>query len=260
MIIMTITQTSDEFLSVRPIRFYLTAATVAAVFVGGLSGCTGPKADKTASPESSADTAAQSTDSARTAQPARPLSVPASLSQMGEYGENIYDAAKVGKWKEVEAKLGALRRTIQDSSQDLAKAAKERIRLNTAVAALDGSVNKRDIPGAMRDANQVTLVAADLTARYHPRVPADVVRLDYDGRELEIWSAAKSAAKLKETAQNMRQTWNRVRPEVEAHNGAAEAKKFDGLITQIEGAQSIAQYQKLVAPVLDQVDNLEKVF
>lgn len=57
----------------------------------------------------------------------------------------------------------------------------------------------------------------------------------------------------------MRQTWNQLRPEVETHN-AAEAKKFDGLIAQIDHAQPIAEYRNLAAPVLDEVDNLEKGF
>ncbi|MGI8637728.1 MAG: hypothetical protein ACR2KZ_20195, partial [Segetibacter sp.] len=48
--------------------------------------------------------------------------VPPSLAQMGEYGENIYDAAKAKNWKEADAKLAALKGAIQNSAPELAKA------------------------------------------------------------------------------------------------------------------------------------------
>ena len=193
------------------------------------------------------------------AQAEQSVNVPTSLTQMGEYGENIYDAAKAQNWKEADAKLAALKQTIQKVSQPLSKAENEQVKLQREIAALADTVRKRDSWATMREANQVTLVAADLTAPYHPRIPADVARLDYGGRELEIWSTAKDLPALKKTAQNLRQTWNQLRPEVEAHN-AAEAKKFDRLIAQIDRAQSVAEYRNLAAPVLDEVDNLEKVF
>ncbi len=79
------------------------------------------------------------------------------------------------------------------------------------------------------------------------------------GRELEIWDEAKDASKLQATAREMRKTWDAVRPSIEAKNPAV-AKKFEGLVAQVEAAKAPADYAKVAKPVLDEVDNLEKVF
>ncbi|GAC1438623.1 MAG: hypothetical protein NVS9B5_33440 [Terriglobales bacterium] len=186
--------------------------------------------------------------------------LPASLASLGEYGENIYDAAKSKKWTEAEAKLSALKAAIRQSSAELSKTEDKRAELKGILTSLDNSIAKRDQAATMRNSNQVTLVSSELAASYHPKVPADVAHLDYDGRELEIWSRANDRAKLKATAQDMRETWDRLKPEVESHNGGAEAQKFGQLITETDKAETVAQYRKLAGPVLDEVDNLEKVF
>jgi hypothetical protein len=98
-----------------------------------------------------------------------------------------------------------------------------------------------------------------MTAAYKVIVPIEVVMLDYYGRELEIWVEAKDAGKLQATASEMRKTWNAVRPSIEAKNPAV-AKKFEGLVAQVEAAKAPADYAKVAKPVLDEVDNLEKVF
>ena len=40
----------------------------------------------------------------------------------------------------------------------------------------------------------------------------------------------------------------------------AEAKKFEALIAQVESAKAPADYANVAKPVLDEVDNLEKLF
>jgi hypothetical protein len=39
---------------------------------------------------------------------------------------------------------------------------------------------------ALQKANEITLIAANLSATYNPTVPTDVARLDYYGRALEF--------------------------------------------------------------------------
>jgi len=111
----------------------------------------------------------------------------------------------------------------------------------------------------MRLANQVTLNVADMTAPYAPRIPVQVTRLDFYGRELEIWSEAGDASQLKATAQGMRREWEDVRPVVEGRD-SAEAKKFGALVTRVERAGTPAADRRLAEAVLEEVDNLEKAF
>ena len=111
----------------------------------------------------------------------------------------------------------------------------------------------------MREANQVTVDVADMTAAYKLSVPVEVTRLDYYGRELEVWAQAKDANKLQATAREMRRTWDSLRPSIETHS-ATEAKKFDALVARVESAKTPTDYMRVATPVLDEVDNLEKLF
>ena len=57
----------------------------------------------------------------------------------------------------------------------------------------------------------------------------------------------------------MRRTWNSLRPSNESHS-PAEKKKFDALVARVESARTPTDYERVATPVLDEVDNLEKLF
>jgi len=111
----------------------------------------------------------------------------------------------------------------------------------------------------MQEANQVTLDVANMTMGYKLSVPVEVTKLDYYGRELEVWAQAKDANRLQTTTREMRQTWDSLRPTIAAKS-ATEAKKFEALVAQVESAKTPANYDRVATPVLNEVDNLEKLF
>ncbi len=191
---------------------------------------------------------------------AQNLPLPQALANIGEYGENIYDAAQAKNWTDARAKLDQLKGAIQQYSTELNKAVEQRTELQRLVDLLDKSITRKAQFETTRDANQVTLMGSELSASYRPKVPVEVNRLDYDGRELEIWSHAHNMAKLKDTAAHIRRTWDEVKPQIESHNGTAESQTFSKLVTDVEQATTVAQYQKLAPKILEQVDQLEKVF
>jgi hypothetical protein len=186
-------------------------------------------------------------------------SVPTSLSDAGEYGENIYDYAKANDWKNAEARLGTLKETIKNVRADVKSQGAAVDRLDGNVAALDRAVSSKDRQATMREANQVTLDVANMTTAYKLSVPVEVTRLDYYGRELEVWAQAKDANKLQATAREMRREWDALRPSVQSHS-ATEAKKFEALVARVETAKTPVDYARVAEPVLNEVDNLEKVF
>jgi hypothetical protein len=132
-------------------------------------------------------------------------------------------------------------------------------RLDGNVAALDRAVSSKDRLATMREANQMTLDVANMTTAYKLNVPVEVTRLDYYGRELEVWAQAQDANKLQATAREMRREWDGLRPSIEARS-AMEAKKIDALVAQVEGSRMPADYARVATPMLDEVDNLEKLF
>jgi hypothetical protein len=206
-----------------------------------------------------------------TAQPSAPVpqnasspltpqeSVPASLANAGEFGENVYDYAKANDWKNANVKLAALREALNRVGRDVKNQSTAVDRLNNNVGNLDHALIARDRQAAMREANQVTVDVAEITTAYKLSVPVEVTRLDYYGRELEIWAQARDANKLQATARELRQTWNSLRPAIASHS-AAEAKKFDALVARVESAKNLADYTWVASPVLNEVDNLEKLF
>jgi hypothetical protein len=186
-------------------------------------------------------------------------SVPMSLADTGEYGENVYDYTKANDWNATSLKLEALRESAKDVRTDVKNQSDATDSLDDHVAALGLAVAVKDRQTAMREANRVTLDVANMTTRYKLSVPVEVIRLDYYGRELEIWADAKDPNRLQATAREMRREWNALRSSVDAHS-AAEAKKFEALVTQVESARTPSDYARVATLVLNEVDNLEKLF
>jgi hypothetical protein len=185
--------------------------------------------------------------------------VPTSLADAGEYGENVYDYAKANDWKNAAVKLAALKAAAKQVGTDVKNDGVAVDRLDGHVAALERAVSSKDRQATMREANQVTLNVADMTTAYRLSVPVEVTKLDYYGRELEVWAQAQDADKLQATGREMRRTWDALRPSIEARS-APTAKKFDALVARVEVAKTPADYARVATPVLDEVDNLEKLF
>jgi hypothetical protein len=184
--------------------------------------------------------------------------VPVFLSKVGESGETVYDAAKVGDWTKATAHLTSLRVATQQLRTET-KSVKT-AQLDKSIAALNKAIAIKNRQATMREANQVTLIVAKLTRQFEPKVPVEITLLDYYGRELEIWSAEGNIAKLQVTASNLHQTWEAVRPSVQNYGGQTQAKAFDTLVTRVESAKSPNDYSRLATSVLDKVDRLEQVF
>ncbi len=120
-------------------------------------------------------------------------------------------------------------------------------------------IGAKDRHKAMIDANRATFVSAELVRNYSGPTPEQVLLLDYEGRELEIWVALKNADKLATTKADIRRFWNELRGFVVARN-SAQAQHTDALVARIEKANTPAELGRLATPFLDEVDLLEKVF
>lgn len=186
-------------------------------------------------------------------------SVPAALRDAGERGEGVYDSANVHNWNSAGMELALLKEAVSKVRANLANQRETRERLRAHVATLERAVAAKDRLAAMREANHVTLDVAEMTAAHKPTVPVAVTKLDYDGRELRIWSEANDANQLQATARAIRQEWDALRPMVAARD-AAEANAFDALVAQVERAQTPAESARLATAMLDEVDKLEQVF
>ncbi len=234
--------------------------TLAACLAATAIACT--NGDRSA-PANSADTAvatsmtkpaANAEVAERTADSAQAVGVPTAVADVGTHGEDLYDQVKAGNWSKA--------RVIMDSLDQSAAALStgDRAQLAAVLDTLHRAVAARQGAAAIVAANRVTFVGAKLTEAYHPKMPADIVRLDYYGRELEIWAARGNTARLAATATDIRKTWDAIRPQELSHGGAAAAARMDNLVARLAVATTPAQYAKLATPILDEVDALEKPF
>ncbi len=55
-------------------------------------------------------------------------------------------------------------------------------------------------------------------------------------------------------------TWDKIRPSVKDHGGEDVSLRFDELILKLNEAKSEEEYDNVTKGILDEVDNLEKVF
>jgi hypothetical protein len=180
--------------------------------------------------------------------------VPKAVADVGTHGEDLYDHVKATDWTKANASLDSLDVAAKGLS------AAEASQLASVLDSLHKAVAAHQRATALEAANQVTFVGAKLTEAYHPKMPADIVRLDYYGRELEIWATRKDMAKLAATSDALRKTWESVKGTVVSAGGGAAATTTDSLVTKLGAAKSAADYAKLATPILDVVDLLEKPF
>lgn len=238
-------------------RIYGTLAAVAALT---LVACERGGEDKDRDEQDSS--ASASAPAALPAAAARPVAidpVPAAVAAVGHHAENAYDMAKLSDWAKARVVVDSLKGAAAQVDT-MSQAGDQRASLRTSVAALDAAVTARRRDAALRESNHLTEVGAELARPFKPLVPTEVTLLDYYGRELEIWAAAGNAGKLRETSAAIRRTWDELRPQIAAHGGAAESARFDSLVTRVDAARATRDYAALATPVLDEVDNLEKVF
>ena len=183
----------------------------------------------------------------------------ANIARIGEYGEDIYDFAKLGQWAKANRFLGSLQKSydrFNATGQNKALAS----RLGQYLNSLSPLVTAQNRLTAMQIANQITYSTAKYTAKNSAPVPLAVTLLDYYGRELELGSLFGNAAQIQTSQANITRTWNAVQSSVINAGGAKEVKQFDSLVSLVNQPNLFAGYSRLATKILDGADKLETVY
>ena len=186
--------------------------------------------------------------------------VPAQIESVGAAGEDIYDAVKAGDWIKARKLQGELNKTLAKLPSGKKEVAEKEPELRKSANALEKAIKLNNKVSAMESANNITLIAAEMSKPYQTKVPVEVSLLDYYGRELELNAESKDKEKLSSIKEKIHWTWEKLRPDVESHGGRLEAEKFGHLLKRLRVAASGSDYSRLSASILDEVDNLEKIF
>jgi hypothetical protein len=163
---------------------------------------------------------------------------------------------KAGNWSTARRQLTLVRQTAAAIAQRWPSNSE----VSTIESALSAAVKEQRRDAALREANRLTLVTAEMASAFDPPVPLAVTRLDYLGRELEIWSQANDERRLHATVADVRATWERLRPGLDSKREGQIVAQVDRLVSRLQSAQSGSQYATLARELLDAVDRLEAVF
>lgn len=183
------------------------------------------------------------------------------LELISGYAEDIFDLAKADRWKKASKKLLILERGEKNLINTANGFAGDNLSaLTKSSSDLERAINTKNRQEAMTAANKITAITALLAKPFKQRVPTNVMLLGFYGRELVIWSEMKNTNKLSAIVSKMHLTWQTLMPLLLAEGGSKDVKKFGEIMKRLEAAKIPEEYGRLAISVLDEVDNLEKVF
>jgi hypothetical protein len=198
-------------------------------------------------------------------QPKQPLTranlIMSELDSLSESAEEIYGLAQGGKMERIGKRLDALKKNaaafdyVQDESSSILLP-----RLGRTVVELEKAVAARNRIDIMRFSNRVTLIAATVAVPFKPCVPTEVSLLNYNGRELEIWSEVKKLDKLSNIVIRMHLAWQTLMPKLIEQNGIKELRRFSDLMGHLESARNPEEYGRLSRQVLVETDAMKCFF
>jgi hypothetical protein len=183
------------------------------------------------------------------------------LDSLSGAAEEIFNLALAGKMERTGKKLELLKKNaaafsyIQDEANSILLP-----RLGRTIAELEKATVAKNRLDTMRYANRITLIAATVAVPFKPGIPTEVSLLDYNGRELGIWSEAKKADKLSNIVIRMHLAWQTLMPKLIEHDGIKELRRFSEVMGHLELAKTAEEYGRLSRQVLADTEAMKTLF
>lgn len=196
-----------------------------------------------------------------------PATFPDDLRQVEEVAEDAYDKALVGDFAAVAADAQDLDthwQAYRGRAEDDGASPAELDAMDQAIAGLaEAAASPVDRPTVARAANAVSSGMDELFALYDPVVPADVLALDYLGREVVLDGMQLDFAAASSDTDLIDARWNGVRAAVLDAGGASEADEYAASIATLRDAIAAMNDTMLIDDAnvgLELVDAIEGVF
>jgi hypothetical protein len=191
--------------------------------------------------------------------------VPDEMNSVEEAAEDSIDMVFTGNWDKVAADADSIEEDWQaflssEGAGGVSDAQKQD--MANAIEALRLAADLRDGIDARQAANNVSEVAIDVFDLFQVRIPTDVGRLDYLERQVIIDAELKDWDGVVADVQRVKETFERVRGDVDAAGGSAETDTFEESVNKQERLAaahdvSVADEANLA---LELVDALESVY
>lgn len=183
------------------------------------------------------------------------------LDTLSSSAVEIFTLALSGKMDRVPKKLEQLKKNaatfdyLQDEGNSILLP-----RLGRTIGELDAAVQTKNRLDTMRYSNRITLIAATVAVPFKPVVPTELLLLDYNGRELEIWSEVRKLEKLSTVVIRMHLAWQTLMPKLVEQNSLKELRRFSDLMGHLELAKAPEEYAKLSRQVLVETEAMKSIF
>ena len=198
--------------------------------------------------------------------PPTPGSVPSDLQSIEAAAEDIIDFAPSSNWDKVSADVTDIESAWKSykpqaeedgAPQDIQKA------MESALTQLQAASASKDATAIMQASNDVSAAVVELFALYHPKVPADIGRLDVLERQVILDVAARDYSAAQTDLSETKSTWERVKPSALEHEGQEVASQFEASLAAQESALAAQDDAALTSEArdgLEIVDALERLY
>ena len=191
----------------------------------------------------------------------RPNFIVTTLDSLSDSAEEIFNLAQAGKMDRLRKNLDSLKKIA--ATLDNIQGKEDLIllpRLRGTIDDLEKAIVGKDRLQIMRYANRITLIAATLAVPLAPGIPTELSLLDYNARELGIWSEVKITDKLSSIVIRMHLAWQTLMPKLIEHHGEKELKRFSDIMEHLELAKTPEEYGHLSRQVRIEVDTMKSIF
>lgn len=185
--------------------------------------------------------------------------VPLPIRETRDQALRLYHAARASEWTVAARVLPRLTGWVTNARNETVGDSADVDSLEALSRALSASVRAHQRSATMSKANEITLIAANLSDPYAPLTPTDLDRLAYDGRAVQIASDEANVQELRHRVGELERTWDRVRRKAIARDPEG-ATYFESSLKQLEQARSRGQFRRAAHHELRAVDALQRSF
>ncbi|HSB02841.1 MAG TPA: hypothetical protein VLE49_19485 [Anaerolineales bacterium] len=192
--------------------------------------------------------------------------IPNDLQTIEGAAEDIIDFAPNDNWDKISADVADISSAWKayqplagqaGASQELQNA------MTSALTQLQAASASKDPAATMQASNNVSAAVVEMFALYHPKIPADIGRLDVIERQVILDIAAQDYVAAEASLSRAKSVWESVKSSALANNGKKVVEQFEASLA----AQASALAAKDAAALTDEarhaleiVDQLEQLY
>lgn len=192
--------------------------------------------------------------------------LPKAIYKTNEAAEDLYDYAGAGNLSKVKLKINELNNLYGQYRKDA-----EENRLTPQlldfyslyIYRLNEELKSKDFDKIAFSANQITGIGSAFDNHFKTKIPGEISRLDYLGRELLLESKTKNIKAINRRLSDIDYIWKSIKSLVLNMHGKKQSVIFEKIVAEIKVNKTEPGSGMLTGAIdkyLEQIDNLEKLF